>query len=61
MTNGLPRTQHGLVLAGVKATPLRDGLRPALTPAPGEAQSHRAGAQPTTRSTNLKSLRFTRK
>src|SRR3954447_7633989 len=34
------------------------GLRPAQTPAPGEAPWHRPGAGRLPRSTNLKSLRF---
>jgi hypothetical protein len=31
----VPAAHRGAVLAGVKAKPLRGGLRPALTPAPG--------------------------
>jgi len=31
---GIRIAHHGAVLAGVKAKPLRGGLRPALTPAP---------------------------
>jgi hypothetical protein len=36
MTARSGRTKRGLVLAGVKAKPLRGGLRPALTPAAGD-------------------------
>ena len=31
----VPTAQDGVVLTGIKAEPLRGGLRPALTPAPG--------------------------
>ena len=33
--SGVPTAHDGTVLAGVKAEPLRGGLRPALTPTPG--------------------------
>jgi hypothetical protein len=40
--------QCGAVLAGVKAKPLRGGLRPALTPAPGATRSAAIGSRPET-------------
>ena len=43
MNDRIPHTESDLVLPGVKAEPLRGGLRPALTPAPGELLTQPAG------------------
>jgi hypothetical protein len=42
-TTGLPHTESDLVLADVKAQPLRGGLRPALTPDSGRARPAASG------------------
>ena len=36
MNDQIPPTKSDLVLVDIKAKPLRGGLRPALTPTPGE-------------------------
>jgi hypothetical protein len=36
MNDRIPHTESDLVLVDIKAKPLRGGLRPALTPTPGE-------------------------
>ncbi len=58
MNDRIPRTESDLVLAGVKAKPLRGGLRPALTPAPGEPRQAASGRPANNRNNKLKSLRF---
>lgn len=58
MSGDLPRFEHDLVLAGVKAEPSGRPPAPALTPTPGEARWHRPGAGRLSRSTILKPLRF---
>lgn len=39
----VPASQDAVVLTGVKATPLRGGLRPALTPVPGDTNEAAIG------------------
>jgi hypothetical protein len=58
MSGIVPSHEHDLVLTGVKASSPPGGLRPALTPAPGESPWHRPGAGRLPRSTNLRPLRF---
>jgi hypothetical protein len=36
MNDRIPHTESDLVLVDIKTQPLRGGLRPALTPTPGE-------------------------
>nr|WP_202872938.1 IS3 family transposase [Kribbella capetownensis] len=54
----IPHAEPDLVLAGVEAKPLRGGLRPALTPTPGQPTNAASGNPVNNRTTRLKSLRF---
>jgi hypothetical protein len=58
MNDRIPHTESDLVLAGVKAQPLRGGLRTALTPGSGRAPQAASGSRPTDRNNKIKSLRF---
>jgi hypothetical protein len=57
MSTRLPPAQHGAVLAGVKATP-SGVLRPALTPAAGDAHQQRPGVRQKQGSDKIRSPRF---